>query len=374
MSLRCVSFPNSSSGAVSGANVHLSMYELVALMVPALFFAATILEGGPAPLEHGLVCGLVHVGLGPRQCAATPLLPFAAPVGIEMVSGTPGDGVVGCEVATVAKDFFSGIFMVFAWSAAMVSVFEGHILMNNGDVLVVSYPCLNCDGKVTACGSCDCWCLCGDDSCSPFCSLQALNLLVVFACVYVNSSCVCVFLLGEQSSSQDSSIAALHLLVVVAFSFCFQPFVLRFQPFVFLALCPRFSGNERVPVFTFPLLLDPGLFEHVAHVWKGKLAKDESEEYVSLLNSGQKVFRFLRVGSGMVVSSRLACASSGRRDTCPSLTTTTGMPSLRFLSPSSMPQLHLVPVGPSRKNWKLTSLVKSSSSSSRGSKVLALRW
>ena len=291
MSLRCVSFPNSSSGAVSGANVHLSMCELVAMMVPALFFAATILECGPAPLEHGLVCGLAHVGLGPRQCAATPLLPFAAPVGIEMVSGTPGDGVGGCEVATVAKDFFSGIFMVFAWSAAMVSVFVGHILMNNGDVLVVSYPCLSCDGKVTACGSCDCGYLCGDDSCSPFCSFQALNLLVVFACVYVYSSCVCVFLLGEESSSQDSSIAALHLLVVVAFSFCFQPFVLRFQPFVFLALCLRFSGNERVPVFTFPLLLDPGLFEHVAHVWKGKLAKDESEEYVSLLNSGAKSFQ-----------------------------------------------------------------------------------
>ena len=36
MSLRCVSFPNSSSGAVSGASVHLSMCELVAMMVPAL--------------------------------------------------------------------------------------------------------------------------------------------------------------------------------------------------------------------------------------------------------------------------------------------------------------------------------------------------
>ena len=43
--------------------------------------------------------------------------------------------------------------------------------------------------------------------------------------------------------------------------------------------------------FKFPLLLDPGFFEHVAHVWKGKLAKDESEENVSLLNSGAKRFQ-----------------------------------------------------------------------------------
>ena len=55
--------------------------------------------------------------------------------------------------------------------------------------------------------------------------------------------------------------------------------------------CLLFSGIERVPAFKFPLLLDPGLFEHVAHVWKGKLAKDESEENVSLLNSGAKRFQ-----------------------------------------------------------------------------------
>ena len=41
----------------------------------------------------------------------------------------------------------------------------------------------------------------------------------------------------------------------------------------------------------FPLLLDPGFFEHVAPVWKGKLAKDESEENVFLLNSGAKSFQ-----------------------------------------------------------------------------------
>ena len=122
MTLRCVSFPNSISGAVSGANAHLSMCELVAMMVPALSFAATILECGPAPLEHGLECGLAHVGLGPRH--ATPFLPFAAPVGLELVSGTPGDVVRACEVATVTKVFISGILMVFEWSAWTGAVSE----------------------------------------------------------------------------------------------------------------------------------------------------------------------------------------------------------------------------------------------------------
>ena len=85
MTLRCVSFPNSISGAVSGANAPVSVCELIAMMVLALFFAATNLECGPAPLEHGLVCGLALVGLGPRWCAATPFLPFAASVGVEFL-------------------------------------------------------------------------------------------------------------------------------------------------------------------------------------------------------------------------------------------------------------------------------------------------
>ena len=88
-----------------------------------------------------------------------------------------------------------------------------------------------------------------------------------------------------------------------------------------------------MPAFKFPLLLDPGFFEHVAHVWKGKLAKDESEENVSLLDSGAK--RFQVPSCGILDGFLLACPSSGRRDTGPSLTTTTGMPSLRFPSPSS---------------------------------------
>ena len=47
---------------------------------------------------------------------------------------------------------------------------------------------------------------------------------------------------------------------------------------------------------------------------------------------------------------------------------------LRLPSTSSKQQLHLVPVDPSRKNWKLSSLVETSSSSSRGSEVLRIRW
>ena len=55
MALRCVPFPNSISGAVSGGSKLLSVltlvkFEFVAMMVLALFFAATNLESGLAPL------------------------------------------------------------------------------------------------------------------------------------------------------------------------------------------------------------------------------------------------------------------------------------------------------------------------------------
>ena len=141
MALRCVPFTNSISGAVSGGNTLLSVltlvkFELVAMMVLPLFFAATNLERGLAPLEHGLLCGLAHVGLGPRWCAATLVLLYAS-VGVEMVSGTPGAGVCACVVATEAEVAFSGILMVFEWGAAMVIVSVGHMLMDSGDVLEV---------------------------------------------------------------------------------------------------------------------------------------------------------------------------------------------------------------------------------------------
>ena len=163
------------------------------------------------------------------------------------------------------------------------------------------------------------------------------------------------------------------MLAAFAFPFCFQYLLAAMLAAMLMeSFCLLRTGFERVRVFKLPLFLDPGFFEHVAHVWKGKLAKDESEENVSLLSSGAKVFQV--VGSWLVFSSRLASASSGRRDTGPSLTTTTGMPSLIFQSTSSKQQLHLVLVGPSQKNWKLSSLVETSSSSSRGSEVFRLRW
>ena len=57
------------------------------------------------------------------------------------------------------------------------------------------------------------------------------------------------------------------------------------------------------------------------------------------------------------------------------LGTTSGMPSLLSVqSTSSEQQLHLALVGPSQKSWKLSSLVETSSSSSRGSEVFKLRW
>ena len=158
MTLRCVSFPNSVCGAVSGANAPLSSltlvkFELAAMMVLALCHAATNLECGLAPLEHGFLCGLAHIELGPRQCVATPILPYVASVGVEMVSGTPGAGGCACVVAMVAEVFISGILMVFEWGAAMVIVSVGHMLMNSGDVLEVPYPCLCCDDAESMCSS-----------------------------------------------------------------------------------------------------------------------------------------------------------------------------------------------------------------------------
>ena len=137
----------------------------------------------------------------------------------------------------------------------MVIVSVGHMLMNSGDVLEVPHPCLCCDYAENIRSSCVCRYLRGDDSCSPDCSIGALNLLAVSACVYrflsldgaenTCSSCVCGFLHGEDSSSQDCSIAALNLLVVVACVFRFQPFVMCFQPFVLLVLCVASSISRR---------------------------------------------------------------------------------------------------------------------------------
>ena len=80
------------------------------------------------------------------------------------------------------------------------------------------------------------------------------------------------------------------MLAALAFPFCFQFLLAAFCAAMLMVSCLLFPGIERVRAFKFPLLLDPGFFEHAVHVWKGKLAKDESEENVFLLNSGAKSF------------------------------------------------------------------------------------
>ena len=102
-----------------------------------------------------------------------------------MVSGTSGAGVCACVVATEAVVAISGILMVSEWGAAMVIVSVGHMLMNNGDVLEVPYPCLCCDDAENMRSICVCGYLRGYDSCSQDCSIEALNLLAVSACLYL---------------------------------------------------------------------------------------------------------------------------------------------------------------------------------------------
>ena len=73
--------------------------------------------------------------------------------------------------------------------------------------------------------------------------------------------------------------------------FCFQYLLAAmFAAMLIRSFCLLRTGFERVRVFKLSFFLDPGFFEHVAHVWKGKLAKYESEENVSLLSSGAKDF------------------------------------------------------------------------------------
>ena len=121
-------------------------FELVATMVLALFFAAMELQCGLAPLEHGLLCGLANVGLAPRQCAATPVLPCVEFVGAESVSGTPGAGVFACVVATEAEKVscfsevvLSYIFKVSEWEAAAITS-VGCMFMDSGNFLKFTYP------------------------------------------------------------------------------------------------------------------------------------------------------------------------------------------------------------------------------------------
>ena len=81
------------------------------------------------------------------------------------------------------------------------------------------------------------------------------------------------------------------MLAAHAFPFCFQYLLAAMLASMLMgSFCFLRTGFERVRILELPSFLDPGFFEHVAHVWKGKLAKDESEETVSLLSSGAKDF------------------------------------------------------------------------------------
>ena len=176
-------------------------------------------------------CGLAHVGLGPRQCAATPLLPFAAPVGIEMVSGTPGDGVRAFEVATVAKVFLSGIFMVFEWKAAMVLVSVGYILMNNGDVLEVPCPCVCFDDAETTCSSCACGYLCGDDSCSLWSLLPSPSAFSPLSRVFCPLRCPsCALLVSFRDAKDPASKVCGKIAKVKWNPFVFSPERMKPRP------------------------------------------------------------------------------------------------------------------------------------------------
>ena len=72
------------------------------------------------------------------------------------------------------------------------------------------------------------------------------------------------------------------MLAAFAFPFCFQYLLAAMLAAMLMeSFCLLRTGFERVRVFKLPLFLDPGFFEHVAHVWKGKLAKDKVKRMFS---------------------------------------------------------------------------------------------
>ena len=153
-------------------------------------------------------------------------------------------------------------------------MFENHAVVNSEDMSVLPYLFID-DEIIDALplldfGSSVCWPLLDGRSCSLG-RMSVAPFWVVFSFV--------------------SSVRAIQMLAALAFSFCFQFLLAAFCAAMLVVSCLLFSGIERVRAFKFLLLLDPGFFEHAVHVWKGKLAKDESEENVSLLNSGAKSFQ-----------------------------------------------------------------------------------
>ena len=280
-----------------------------ALLVPALMFAAIVLERG-----------LAQPGLGPSWSDATLFLPiesFEDGPAVFMTAETTWF-VVGPLASAGENDGLAAVSEFAGWAAEMFS--GNHAVVKTEDVSDLAYATI--DDETTDAwpfddhGSCVCWFPHEGHCCSRSRTWSVAPLWVVFS----------IF----------SSVRAIQMLAAFAFPFCFQYLLAAlFAAMLMESFCLLRTGFERVRVFRFFLLLDPGSFEHAAHVWKGKLAKDEVKRRFSSSILGQKVFRFLRVGSWLVFSSRQACASSGRRDTGPSLTTTSGMPSLRFPSTSS---------------------------------------
>ena len=73
-----------------------------------------------------------------------------------------------------------------------------------------------------------------------------------------------------------SSVRAIQMLAAFAFPFSFQYLLAAMLAAMLMgSFCLLCTGFERVRVSTLPLFLDPGFFEHVAHVLKGKLAEDK---------------------------------------------------------------------------------------------------
>ena len=231
-----------------------------ALLVPGLMFAGTFLERG-----------LALPGLGPSCVDATLFLPIEDGPAVFMTADTTW--FVFRPLASAGEnDGVATVFELAGWAAE--TVFENHAVVNSEGMSVLPYLFID-DEIIDALplldfGSSVCRSLLEGRSCSLG-RMSVAPFWVVFSIV--------------------SSVRAIQMLAALAFPFCFQFLLAAFCAAMLVVSCLLFSGIQRVCAFKFPLLLDPGFFEHAVHVWKGKLAKDESEENVSLLNFGAKSFQ-----------------------------------------------------------------------------------
>ena len=206
------------------------------MMVPALFFAATILECGPAPLEHGLVCGLAHVGLGPlrrlicrlllllvwswflnprrwgsclRGCYGGQGLHLGHPHGVR-VECCNGASLCGSHPHEQWRRFCGSLLLVCV--ATMRRLHAAAAIVGTSVVMTAAARS------------------------AAFKRLTCLSSLLV--------STFAGSFLVKTAAARTAALQRWQV-VVVAFSFCFQPFDLRFQPFVFLALCVASSFSRR---------------------------------------------------------------------------------------------------------------------------------